>query len=98
MQMNMSPGLKPEVQTIIPKSIHEKGGEGGFKPTQIYQLVHSPVSEQAAFKVGCWSQFSERNITHSTIKYHLSQYKQEDPFKSFICYRCVTFGVKKRAY
>lgn len=62
----------------------------------ISQLVHSPFSEQAAFKVGHWSQFYEWNIKHSTIECHLSEHKQEDHLKSFICYRWVTFGVNKK--
>lgn len=58
MQMNMStPAIKPEVQTTIPsKSIHKKE-EKKNAPTQIYQLVQGPLSEQAAVKDVCRSQF-----------------------------------------
>lgn len=78
MQMNMSTGYKPEVQTTIPsKSIHVER-KNKTKNIYIYirtysksisQLVHSPFSEQAAFKVGHWSQFLR--MEYQTLHYQM---------------------------
>lgn len=75
MQMNVSTGYKPEAQTTIPsKSIHKKKKIKiktiimHLLDKSISQLVHGPLSEQAAFK-------SRILITVLRMEYHTLHYQ-----------------------
>lgn len=61
----------------------------------ISQLVHSPFSEQAAFKVGHWSQFLRMEYQkHSAVKRRLSE--RRGPLKILFGYRWAAFGVNNK--
>lgn len=89
MQMNMStPAIKPEVQTTIPsKSIHKKEEEKMLL-LKFINLCRVLCLSRQLLKMYVDHSFKNGiSHTHSTIKCHLSDHKQEDHLKSFICYR-----------
>lgn len=68
-------------------------------PTQIYQstCAQSVLSRQL-LKSDIDHSFKNGISNTHTIKRHLSEHKQKDNLKSFICYRWVTFGVNKKGH
>lgn len=99
--MNMSTGYKPEAQTTIPsKSIHKKK-----KKKKKKRSTYSNLSVNLCTVLSLSRQRLKLDIDHS-FKNGISNTplsnatslntNKEDHFKSFICYRWVTFGVNKK--